>query len=139
MFISDKSRIRAGRIFYTAFMVFCAVFGTVYEFFSHGVISPHMVFSFLIPLFFGLIPYLIAGAVRVQLPGRHICQLYGGGITTFTLGCIMRGVLNIYGTTNTKLILFPITGGIMTAISLLLAAAEFISNMHKDGKLRSGR
>ena len=50
-----------------------------------------------------------------------ITQLYGSGIITLTIGSVMKGVLDIYGTTNGKIIVYPVAGGLMVVISLIMA------------------
>lgn len=94
----------------------CAVFGLIYEHFSFGVWSDFMGFAFLIPLLLGALPALF---VRREL-SPVTAQLYGGFVLTLTLGSLVKGALDIYGTTNGKLIAYPILAGLM-----LLAATIY--------------
>ena len=87
----------------------CAAFGLIYEHFSFGVWSHFMGFAFLIPLLLGALPALL---VRRD-PSPAAAQLYGGFVLTLTLGSLVRGALDIYGTTNGKLIAYPILAGLM--------------------------
>lgn len=43
-------------------------------------------------------------------PGRIARNLYRSGIATLTIGCIMQGVLEIYGTTNKLICVYWIVG-----------------------------
>ena len=88
-----------------------AVFGLVYEHFSHGVFSWHMAFAFLIPLLGGVIPLL-------PVLRRANATLWRCGILTLTVGSLVQGVLEIYGTTNRLCGLYGIAGGILLALSL---------------------
>ena len=69
MFISDKKKDQAVRIArnYAAASLFCALFGAVYELFSHEVYSYSMIYAFIIPLAGGaLLPaYWIAGGLLI--------------------------------------------------------------------------
>ena len=45
---------------YVCVSIFCALFGGVYEYFSHGVRSNYMIFAFMVPLLAGAAPNLLA-------------------------------------------------------------------------------
>ena len=68
-----------------------------------------MGFAFLIPLLLGALPALF---VRREL-SPVTAQLCGGFVLTLTLGSLVKGALDIYGTTNGKLIAYPILAGLM--------------------------
>ena len=91
----------------------CAVFGIVYEFFSHEVYTPYMYLSCLIPLVGGTVPYLIIHMARAPLPAPLSTVLYACGIAALTVGCIMQGVLVIYGTTNRLMPIYAIAGALL--------------------------
>ena len=101
--------------------VFFAVFGMVYELFSHGVFSPFMAFAFTIPLVAGAILQSILLKTKVQIPALAL-RLWNYAIALLTVGSIWKGVLDIYGTTNRLIVYYPIFGGIL----LLLAVVQFI-------------
>ncbi len=53
------------------------------------------------PLAGGALPFLFLVISKTKLYPRTVARnLYHGGIATLTLGCILKGVLEIYGTTN---------------------------------------
>ena len=93
----------------------CAVFGLIYEHFSFGVWSHFMGFAFLIPLLLGALPALLMRKERSPVTA----QLYGGFVLTLTLGSLVKGALDIYGTTNGKLIAYPILAGFMLLAAIV--------------------
>ncbi len=107
-------------LLFTVVTIFIAVFSTIYEFFSFGVYSPYMVFAFLIPLIFGIVPFGSCIALKRKLPARSSVEMYSGAVMLLTAGCIVRGVLDVYGTTNRKLILYPIIFVVMVIVSFYL-------------------
>ena len=112
--------------------IFCAVFGAVYEIFSHGVYSTFMIFAFVFPLVGGALPFFLLylaersrakterrrpySGLYPAIPAR---SFYHCGIITLTLGSIMNGILDIYGTTNRLLVVYWFLGA-----ALLLAAVS---------------
>lgn len=105
MYISDieAAAKRASRTAFVYLLVslFCALFGAVYEVFSHEVYSFYMIYAFVFPLAGGTLPFFLLSMVPVpKYPCALARNLYHSGIATFTVGCTMCGVLEIYGTTN---------------------------------------
>ena len=96
---------------------FTALFGGVYEAFSHGVWSGWMVYAFAFPLVLGALPFLWLSLRKKPLPRAWCCRLHHAGVATLTVGSVMEGVLAIYGTTNRLTLGYWIVG-----ISLLLLA-----------------
>lgn len=112
---------RRNRILYCLFTVFVFFFQLIYEYFSHGVKSNYMIFSFLIPLAGGFITdqsFKMTPKKRIYL----FRQLTGGAVIWLTLGSIFRGVLEIYGTTNHRILVFAIAGALhgIAALFVLL-------------------
>lgn len=96
---------------------FTALFGGVYEVFSHGVWSGWMVYAFAFPLGLGAIPFLWLSLRKMPHPRPWLCRLHHAGVATLTVGSVMEGVLAIYGTTNRLTLAYWIVG-----IMLLLLA-----------------
>ena len=94
---------------------FLALFGAIYEKFSHEVYSYHMIYAFAVPLLLGVLPdaALLLGNRRIS---RVTLRLWNYGIATLSVGSVFQGALEIYGTTNSLSIVYPIAGG-----ALLLA------------------
>ncbi len=108
-----------GHIFAT---VFLALFGVIYEHFSHEVYSYFMIYAFFIPLVFGAVPYGIFANRNITMSDMTR-NLWNCAIATFSVGCLFKGVLDIYGTTNRLIIAYPAVGtilGISAIISFVL-------------------
>ena len=128
MYISDNKKRQAVRIAgnYIAVSLFCALFGAVYELFSHEVYSYSMIYAFVIPLAGGALPFLAVAMGHIgRFPGRISRSLYHAAITTFTIGSIMKGVLEIYGTTSALLPVYWIAGGLLIAGAVALNIAVY--------------
>lgn len=101
MFTSDTKKYTKIALVYLVIAVFCGLFGAVYEQFSHGVYSGYMLYAFAFPLIGGTLPALIIALLGAKRQPEAVSViLYRCGIATFTVGSIIRGVLDIYGTTN---------------------------------------
>ncbi|MGN0504976.1 MAG: hypothetical protein ACI4FZ_00330 [Lachnospiraceae bacterium] len=86
---------------YLLISIFCALFGAVYEMFSHEVYSFFMIYAFAFPLIGGTLPFFILHLARAKVyPDTFSGTLYHSGIATVTVGSIVQGILEIYGTTN---------------------------------------
>lgn len=105
MYISDIER-NAKRASKTSFVylliaLFCVLFGAIYEIYSHEIYSYFMIYAFVFPLAGGTLPFGILSFIRVKrYPNALSRNLYHSGIATLTVGSFIRGVLDIYGTTN---------------------------------------
>lgn len=100
--------------------VLLALFGAVYELFSHGVYSYHMIYAFAIPLGMGVIPCTLL-VLRGRKPSVAFLRLWSAAIAVLGVGCAFQGVLEIYGTTNRLVIVYPVAGGALAAAALLSA------------------
>ena len=96
---------------------FLAFFGAVYELFSHGVYSGWMLFAFAIPLLLGALPYELLLRLG-RRPGQAFLQLWNAGVACLSMGCVFQGVLAIYGTTNSLIVVYPIAGGLLLLLGL---------------------
>ena len=126
MSTSEPSLRKAGTTAFIYLLVsaFCALFGGVYEHYSHGVFSASMIYAFAYPLAGGAIPFL-ALELLSHRPGDEQV-LYHCGIATLTLGSLIRGVLEIYGTANHLTVLFSYAGWLLVGIGAIL----FIMNKY---------
>ena len=104
-------------VFNLAGTLFLVLFGAVYEMFSHGVFSFYMLYAFSVPLVFGVTLYLILLFLR-KYPDRVFLNLWNSAIVAFSAGSVFKGVLEIYGTTNSLVIVYPICGCIMAVSAL---------------------
>lgn len=86
---------------YLLLTIFCALFGAVYELLSCEVYSFFMLYAFLVPLLGGALPYVLLSLrkkARSSRPFSAFC-LHAGN-ATLTVGSIVGGVLEMYGTSN---------------------------------------
>ena len=100
--IDANSKIASKTAFiYLLVALFCVFFGVVYELFSHQVYSFYMIYAFVFPLVGGTLPFFILSLKQIKIyPSILARNFYHSSIATFTMGSIVQGVLNIYGTTN---------------------------------------
>lgn len=97
--------------------LFCALFGAVYEAFSHGVYSYGMLYAFAFPLTLGVLPLFLILMFGAPYPNRIVRSLQQAGIAALTVGSLVSGALEIYGTTSPLTVVYWILGG-----ALILAA-----------------
>ena len=116
--ILDINDLKNKNKFIIGFSVFVLIFGIIYEMFSHGVISYYMIFAFLIPLINFLINIIfINSKIKVNKISKN---LFSMSICTFTFLSIIKGVLDIYGTTNNLIFVYLIVGIILLVTSIIL-------------------
>ena len=119
---------------YLLFSIFVAFFGAIYELFSHSVYSYFMLYAFAFPLAGGTLPYFLlamyGGSTRfakIKLPTALSRGFYHCGIATLTVGSVICGVLEIYGTTSYLTKYYWIMGIVLVIGSLILYQATFPS------------
>ena len=95
--------------------LFCALFGAVYEIFSHGVYSYGMLYAFAFPLVLGVLPLYLIDILRAPYPGKVLRNVWHAGIAALTVGSIVTGVLEIYGTTNPLTVVYWSVGAAFIA------------------------
>ena len=129
--------LRSGIAYLTAAMLVAAA-GWLYELFSHGVYSNYMVYAFMVPLAAGALPDLLAAARGSRGKKRSGCgraahaaaALRLAAIVTLTAGSLVKGVLDIYGTTSRLVIIYPVAGICLMAASLLIFAKQSRASGH---------
>lgn len=125
MYISDTDKnkasyARASRI-YLAVSLFCALFAAVYEMFSHGVYSFYMLFAFAFPLIGGSLVFGILSFLNIKNPRSRLAgKLYNSGIAALTVGSIVKGILDIYGTTNKLVGIYRHLGVLLSCFGIAL-------------------
>ena len=86
---------------YLLVALFFVLFGAVYEIYSHEVYSYYMLYAFAFPLIGGTLVFNILSFLKLlKYPNAIARDLYHSGIATLTVGSVVQGVLEIYGTTN---------------------------------------
>lgn len=131
--------LKTGMSYLIASIVIAAA-AAVYGMFSHGVYSYFMTYAFMVPLLGGALPHLMAA---VKSAGTHSEKIVNESeeleeceepdglvkifdaketqlavIVTLTAGSLLKGVLDIYGTTNRLLIVYPVIAAIILAAAL---------------------
>ncbi|MCR4956706.1 MAG: hypothetical protein K6A30_08475 [Lachnospiraceae bacterium] len=104
-----------------AFALGIALFGGIYEIFSHEVYSYFMIYAFLVPFTLGGMVFLILAAKEKEALSKWFYNFWNSGIITITFGMVMKGVLEIYGTTNAKLYLYFVLGSLLLLLGIMAA------------------
>ena len=89
------------------------IFAQVYNIFSHNVYSTFMTYAFIIPLIFGFIPSVLN--IKLKLINN---KLYKASIFTFLAYSLLRGFLEIYGTTNSLINIYLYVGIVLFLLSV---------------------
>ena len=97
----------------TAFMI---LFIVVYECNAHYIISPFMVSAF-VPFLIGWIVWSVINKKNKKV-SRSFVNCFNAANITLTAGLVMRGVLDIYGTSNELIWLYFIAGAILMIIAV---------------------
>lgn len=100
--------------------VLCALFGAVYERFSHGVYSYWMLYAFAFPLLLGVVPLYLLSALGRQRSGPVRWGLYHAGVAALTVGSLVSGALEIYGTTSPLIAVYWFVGEALILLGGLL-------------------
>ena len=103
MFISEKNKkkLLVIVIAYIGITAFIALFGAVYEQYSHNVHTPYMWFAWVWVLCFGLVPHLLLYFLPVKyVPGIVSGSTYNFGVAMITTRSIYIGVTTIANTPN---------------------------------------
>ena len=105
---------------YLLISLFCVLFGAVYEVFSYEVYSFFMIYAFVFPLLLGVLPFLLIRLRGARTPNPVCRNLYHAGVATLTVGSIIAGVVEIYGTTNALILLYWMVGILLLLIPTVL-------------------
>ncbi len=137
MYTSDTDRNLRRGLGYLAASIAVAAAGAIYEAFSHGVYSYYMIYAFMIPLLAGTLPSLLCALkgydnrYAEDSDDHRAASLQLAAIVTLTAGSLIKGVLEIYGTTSSLTIVYPLLG-----IGLLIAAlAVFIARSRRGSEI----
>lgn len=121
MYTSDTDRSAIPTAFGALLItILCAVFGGVYEIFSHGVWSGYMVYAFLFPLVLEALPFGFLALRGRPLPCRSACQLHHAGVATLTVGSLFQGALVIYGTSNRLTVMYWLVGILLITVAVVV-------------------
>ena len=122
---SIKNKFVKRSFMYFCISMFCAVFGGIYEIFSHGVYSNYMMYAFLFPLIGGTLYNLILYCFsRLSLQRGLSLIFYNTGIAALTIGSIVRGILDIYGTDNILANVYWYAGVVFVFLGVVFYAVD---------------
>ena len=137
LFCLDNNRktILRNVLIYIGVVIFCIIFGIVYEFYSHGVVSNYMLFGFLFPLTLGLFPYFVLLVSKSNKgPSDLTSCIYNAGVATLTVGSYFKGMLDIYGTTrDVYVVIYFALGIVLLVVGLFL---YIISLVKSSGRIK---
>ena len=118
LFILDIKEVKKEIKKFVILAICVAAFGGIYEIFSHQVYSVFMLGAFLVPLVLGdLVYYLFFVKCGFGL-NNAANNLYKSFIYTTTIASIMKGVLDIYGTTNSFILVYPFASAILLLLTI---------------------
>ena len=122
---------------YLLVTILCALFGAVYEAFSHGVYAYGMLYGFAFPLLGGVLPALLLAGKGNRMPSDASLLLWHFGVSALTVGSLFSGALVIYGTSSALTSVYWLIGGVCLLFSLIMAlflpakAADFTSRKER--------
>ena len=120
LYILDIKDLKKENIFIIGFSIFTLVFAIIYECFSHGVVSYFMILAFLIPLLNLILNCIfIYSKFKVTRLSKNLISM---SIYTFTFFSIMKGVLDIFGTTNNLIFIYLM----IKYVNLMLSMINYI-------------
>jgi len=102
---------------------FIALFGAIYEAFSHGVYSYFMIYAFAIPLIMGVLLYA-ALLIKRKNPRKSFLNIWNTAIATLSIGCVFKGILDIYGTANDLILVYPVAGAVLAAAGMTMLVKQ---------------
>ncbi|CDM69915.1 putative membrane protein [Clostridium bornimense] len=129
MFISDiRKKFLKTIVIFVISTIFAFIFNKVYGIFGHGVTSPYMTYMFLYPLvggvlFYGIIMLFIPSIVNKK-KYRFFYNIYNSGIAILTVGSLLRGVMEIAGTSSFYLMVYTLIGWLCIIISISVLIIE---------------
>lgn len=123
----NRKRASKTAFVYLLISLFCVLFGAVYEVYSHEVYSYFMIYAFVFPLVGGNLVFNLYLVREIKTyPNAISCNLYHSGIAAITVGSLVQGVLDIYGTTNALINAYWWIGGVLLSGGVTVYIAQLI-------------
>lgn len=110
---------------YLGVSAFLVVFNLIYGLFAHGVESLYMDYAFLVPLVLGTLVCLVLSFLPEA--AETASRLWRMGIATLSVGFLLHGVFDIYGSASSLVPVFFWAAGIL----LLAGLAFYVSGIVK--------
>lgn len=114
---------------YLAVSAFLVVFNFIYGLFANGVDSPYMTFAFLVPLVLGALPCLAFRILPEAAPAAS--RPWRMGLSTLTVGFLLHGVFDIYGSPSSLVPVFFWAAGVLLLTGVVLYVAGLV---HKSSQ-----
>ncbi len=105
---------------YLLISLFILLTGFIYELFSHGIYSMSMLYAFVPTLILGTLLNAVLERLKAYAPGNITKQIWHCGVATVTVGMLLNGIFQIYGTANKLLNLYYIIGPLLLATAAIL-------------------
>jgi len=122
----NRKRASETAFIYLFISLLFILFGAVYEIYSHEVYSYYMIYAFVFPLVYGTLPFMVLSLEKIKkYPNAIARNLYHSGVATLTIGSTVRGVLDIYGTTNTLSDYYWYVGIVLIVIGVIAGIVGF--------------
>ncbi len=118
---SSNKSAKKSLFIYIGVTIFAGIFSFVYELFSHQVYSNAMIYWFAIPLVLGVAPNLVATTnPRFDVGSAWQKTMQAFAVATLSVGLILQGIVEIYGTTNSLINYFFVVGGAFLLTSIII-------------------
>jgi hypothetical protein len=114
----DNNTLHRRILTHVIITVFFALFGGIYEIFSHGVYSFFMIYAFAAPLCLCVLPYAVL-LLKGKTPAKMAAELWDAAVLTLTAGLVFCGVLEIYGTTSRLTAVYFIAAAILALAAVV--------------------
>jgi len=108
--------IKKNNIIYLVISIFCGIFSFVYEQFSHEVYSPYMMYPGVVTLLAGI------GITSLIRKGhtKWSMRFYNSSVACFVVGMYIKGILDIYGTTNEYVQIYFLSSLILLGLTMIV-------------------
>ena len=92
-----------------------------------------MLYAFMIALVFGACVFCSVALFGKRMPGVAARNFYHAGVAAWTVGSFMKGVLEIYGTTNRLIRVYWVAGAAFVAAGVICYARKGIGKAKNGG------
>ena len=116
--------------------IFVILFSTIYESFSHGVYSKYMILAFIFPLIGLILSITYKNKFIKRFPNKISTNIFDASLATLTAGGLLQGFLEIYGTTNKLIIIYPAVGLSLLLISIIVTVLLFFLILLQEEKYK---
>ena len=115
------------KTFYSYFIssVLLFIFQWIYHHFSHGVTSQALRWVWVIPMVGGAFLFIFKKILNT-FQNRLAFNLFNTGLTSYIVGMILKGILEIAGTSSPYIGIYPMIGMIILGISLFIYISSLL-------------